>query len=156
MEEKYTNEKIYKIFFENYFAEYQEEYRSLLDEMLKEEKLNNIIMDIIKLEEEGLFVDAYVQAHKMMYIMLIIYVVPHMPKKEEIDKWDVIKYLYSEGEDDIASCITGINGDMYSFTEFEDAPPPNKSDVDDIVQENCHLYKLLLEKYGKNKQGQSA
>lgn len=72
-----------------------------------------------------------------------------MPQKKEIDKWDVIKYLFSEGEDDIANCIIGINSDMYTFTEFEDAPPPDKNDVDYIVQENCYLYKLLLNKYGK-------
>lgn len=58
-------------------------------------------------------------------------------------------YLFSEGEDDIANCITSINGDMYSFTEFEDAPPPKKDDVDYIVRENCRLYKLLMNKYVK-------
>lgn len=146
MEEKYTNEKIYKLFLEDC----SEEYRSLLDEMLKEEKLNNVIMEIAQLEEKQLFTDAYAMAYKMMYAMLIIYVVPHMPQKEEIDKWDVIKYLFSEGEDDIANCIIGINSDMYTFTEFEDAPLPDKSDVDYIVQENCYLYKLLLNKYGKS------
>lgn len=145
MEEKYTNEKIYKLFLEDC----SEEYRSLLNEMLKEEKLHNVIMEIAQLEGKQLFTDAYAMAYKMMYTMLIIYVVPHMPQKEEIDKWDVIKYLFSEGEDDIANCIIGINSDMYTFTEFEDAPPPDKSDVDYIVQENCYLYKLLLNKYGK-------
>lgn len=146
MEEKYTNEKIYKLFFEDC----PEEYGSLADKMLQEEKLHNIIMHIVQLEEKQLFTDAYVLAYKMMYTMLIDYVVPHMPKKEETDKWDVIKYLFSEGEDDIANCILGINSDMYSFTEFEDAPPPKKRDVDYIVQENCCLYKLLLNKYGKS------
>lgn len=146
MEEKYTNEKLYNFFLEDC----SEEYRSLLDEMLKEEKLNNVIMTIAQFEEKQLFTDAYAMTYKMMYTMLIIYVVPHMPKKEETDKWDVIKYLFSEGEDNIAKCIMGINSDMYTFTEFEDAPPPDKSDVDYIVQENCYLYKLLLNKYGKS------
>lgn len=146
MEEKYTNKKIYKLFLEDC----SEEYRSLLDEMLKEEKLHNVIMEIAQLEEKQLFADAYAVAYKMMYTMLIIYVVPHMPKKEETDKWDVIKYLFSEGEDNIANHITGINSDMYTFTEFEDAPTPDKSDVDYMVRENCYLYKLLLNKYGKS------
>lgn len=149
MDEKYTNEKIYNLFFNDDFENYQAEYISLLNEMLKEEKLKNAVTDIIKLEDEQLFTDAYIQAHKMMYIMLTIYIAPHMPKKEEKDKWDIIKYLFSEGENDIANCITEINADMYNFTEFEDAPPPDKSDVDYIVRENCYLYKLLLNKYGK-------
>lgn len=146
MEEKYVNEKIYK----NFFEDCSEEYRSLLDEMLKEEKINDVIMQIMRFEEKEFFKEAYALAYKMMYIMLIDYVAPHMSKKEQIDKWDVIKHLFSEGEDDIANCIIGINSNMYTFTEDEDAPEPDKSDVDYIVKENCYLYKLLLNKYGKS------
>ena len=145
--EEYTNEKIYQHFFE----EYSEEYRNILDEILQEEKLKKVIIDIIKLEDEQIFGKAYIKAHQMMYIMLDIYIVPRMPKKEDIDEWDIMKYLFLEGEDDIAYQIISTHSHKYIYTEHEDAGLHEKCDVDYIIHENCHLYKLLLDRYGESK-----
>lgn len=151
MGDKYSSERLYKLFFEDYFENYKEEFNNILEELLKDEKLNKIIIDIVNMEDKGLFGQAYVKAHNMMHLMLEVFIIPRMNNKENIDMWDVAKFLFKEGEDEIANYILGINSDMYIFAEDEDAGEPKKNDVSYIIYENCQLYKMLSKKYGKDK-----
>lgn len=107
------------------------------------------LAEIVELIQTEAFAEAFLQTRRIMLKVLSMYIRPRMTA-EKADFFDMIQYLYANGEDEFAKWIIFLNSNYHMTLQDADEydKPLTKDDTAYMLEEVCSLYDEMTEKFG--------